>query len=73
MSKEEDKLARYTRVFEFFFPEVLFNFAPGISRIFGWMVYIQEIQQPSEFLETFPGNLCTICRSFQIFERGKKV
>ena len=28
-------------------------------------VCIQEIQQPSEFLETFPGNLCTICRSFQ--------
>lgn len=34
MSEEEDKLARCTRVFEFFFfPGVLFNFSPGISRI----------------------------------------
>ena len=40
-----------------------FNFAPGISRI-----RISEIQQLSEFLETFVGNICTICRCFQIFE-----
>ena len=73
MSREEDKLTRHIRVFEFFFPEVLFNFAPGISRIFGLMVLIPEIQQLAEFLETFPGNFCTICSSFQIFAKGKKV
>ena len=39
-----------------FFP---FNFAPGISRIFGWMVRISEIQQFSEFLETIQGNFWT--------------
>ena len=35
---------------ETFFPEVffLFNFAPGISRIFGRKVRISEIQQLSE-------------------------
>ena len=44
------------------------NFAPGISRIFGWIVRISKIQQLSEFLETFPGNFCTVCRCFQIFE-----
>ena len=55
---------------ETFFPEVffLFNFAPGISRIFGRKVRISEIQQLSEFLETFPGNFWVICRCFQIFE-----
>ena len=37
--------ARYTQIFEIFFPEVFFpfNFAPGISTIFGWMVGISEI------------------------------
>ena len=51
------------------FPEVFFPFyfAQGISKIFGWMVRISEIQQFPEFLETFPGNFCTICRCFQIF------
>ena len=36
-----------------FFP---FHFAPGIPRFFGWMVRIAEIQQFSEFLESFPGH-----------------
>ena len=55
--QKDDTLARYTQL-ETFFPEVfvLFNFAPGISRIFGRKVRISEIQQLSEFLETFPGN-----------------
>ena len=42
-----------------FFP---FHFAPGIPRFFGWMVRIAEIQQFPEFLESFPGHFCTICR-----------
>ena len=60
----------YTQIFENVFPEVLFpfNYAPGKSRIFGWMVRISAIQQFPEFLETFPGNVCIICRWFQIFE-----
>ena len=29
------------------------------------MVHISEIQHLSEFLETFPGHFCTICRCFQ--------
>ena len=45
-----------------------FYFASGIFKIFGSMVRISEIQQFPEFLETFPGNFCTICRCFQIFE-----
>ena len=48
-----------------FFP---FHFAPGIPRFFGWMVRISEIQQFSEFLESFAGHFCTICRCFQFFE-----
>ena len=41
----------------FFFAEVFFpfNFAPGISVIFGWIVCISEIQQFPEFLKTFAG------------------
>ena len=38
----------------FFFP---FSFAPGISRIFRWMVRFLEIEQFSDFLETFPGKI----------------
>ena len=55
---------------ENFFPNVFlpFNFAPGISRIFGWIVHLWEIQQFLEFLGTYPGNFCTICRCSQIFE-----
>ena len=70
--KVEENLARYTKIFEFFpgglnfFP---FKFAPAISRLFGWMVRISDIQQLSEFLETFPGNFCTIYHlCLQIFE-----
>ena len=51
---------RYTQIFE---KNLHGSFAPGISRI-----RISEIQQLSEFLETFVGNFCTICRCFQIFE-----
>ena len=60
-SEKEDNLARYTQIFENFVPEVFlpFYFAPGISRIFGWMVRISEIQQFSEFLETIQGNFWT--------------
>ena len=35
------------------------------------MVHISEIQHLSEFLETFPGHFCTICRCFQ-FSNGKR-
>ena len=55
MFKKEGNLASYIQLFENFFPEVFFpfNFAPGISRIFGEMVRISEIKQFLEFLETF--------------------
>ena len=45
ISKKGDNLARYTQIFEIFSSEVLFpfNFASGISRIFGWMVGVSEI------------------------------
>ena len=45
ISKQGDNLARYTQIFEIFSPEIFFpfNFAPGVSRIFGWMVGISEI------------------------------
>ena len=51
-----------------FFPEVFFpfNFAPGVFRLS--VSAISEIQQFPEFLETFPGNFCTIWLCFQIFE-----
>ena len=47
---------------KFFFP---FIFAPGISRIFGRMVRISDIQQ---IPESFLGNFCTIFLCFQILE-----
>ena len=64
------KRSRYTQIFEKNSPEVFFTFyfAPGISKIFGWTVRISEIQQFPKFLETFPGNICTICLFFQILE-----
>ena len=69
ISKKEENLSRYTQILgnfpEVFFP---FNFVPWISRIFDWMVRILEIQQFPELLETFPENVCTICRCFQLFE-----
>ena len=68
--QKQGNRARYTQIFEIFFSEVFFpfNFAPGKSRIFGWMPPNSEIQQFPEFLETFRGNFCTICRRFQILE-----
>ena len=47
ISKKEGSLARFTQIvgnvfLEVFFP---FNFSPGISRIFAWMVRISQIQQ----------------------------
>ena len=71
--QKQGNLARYTQIFEIFFPELFFpfNFAAGKSKIFGWMAPNSEIQQFPEFLKTFPGNLCTICRRFQILERRR--
>ena len=71
--KNRGKPREVYRNFRIFFPEVLnffpFKFAPAISRFFGWMVRISDTQQLSEFLETFPGNFCTIYhRYLQIFE-----
>ena len=60
ISKQEVNFARYSQIFEKFFS--------GISRIFGWMARISEIQQFPEVMETFPGNFCIICRCFQFFE-----
>ena len=45
-----------------------FDFHPGISGIFGWMVCFSEIQQFPYFLELFPGNFRTICPSFENLE-----
>ena len=47
ISKKEGSPARFTQIvgnvfLEVFFP---FNFSPGISRIFAWMVRISQIQQ----------------------------
>ena len=49
--------------FENFFPGsfLSIHFCSRISRIFGWMVHISEIQK-------FSGNFYRICRCFQIFE-----
>ena len=66
-SIKRTNFGRYTQIFEIFFLEVFFPFIFAAG-IIGWMVSILEIQQFPEFLETFPGNFCTICRSFQIFE-----
>ena len=66
--QREANLARCTQIFGNFFPKVFFpfNFAPGISRIFGLVIRISQIQQFLWFLETFPQNVCTICHCFQI-------
>ena len=55
ISKKEDNHARYTQVFVFF-PGIVLSIqlcSPIFFRVFGWMVYISEIQQFPEFLETF--------------------
>ena len=66
-----DNLARYTQIFGNFFPEVFFpfNFAPGISRIFGRKVRISEIQQLSKFLETFQGKFLYHLPLFPNFQK----
>ena len=46
---------------------VSFDFPPGISGIFGWMVRFAEILQFPDFLETLPGNFRTIYHRFEIF------
>ena len=45
--QSEANLARCTQSFGNFFLKVFFpfNFAPGISRIFGWVIRISQIQQ----------------------------
>ena len=70
ISKKRTTLRGIPKFLETFFPEGFFpfNFVPESSRIFGWMVPISEIQKFPEFLETFLGKVCTICRSFQILE-----
>ena len=69
-SGKEDNLLKYTQTFEKFFLEISvpFDFHPGISGIFGWMVCFSEIQQFPYFLELFPGNFRTICPCFENFE-----
>ena len=52
--------------FENFWPEISVPFYFPLG-IFGWMVRISETQQFSDFPETFPGNLRTICARFEIF------
>ena len=56
--KRGQPLARYTQIFENFFPEVSFpfNFCRGISWIFSWMVRISETNRFPEIMETFPEN-----------------
>ena len=65
--QKEANLARYTQIFRNFSPKFFFPFifASGISRIFGRMVRISDIQQIPEF---FLGNFCTIFLCFQILE-----
>jgi len=70
VSIKEDNLAWYTQIFvtfsrKFFFHSTLLA---EISRNFGWVVRISEIQPFPGFLETCPENFCTICRCFQNFE-----
>ena len=65
--QKEANFARYTQIFRNFSPKFFFPFifAPGISRIFGRMVRISDIQQ---IPESFLGNFCTIFLCFQILE-----
>ena len=42
---------------------------PEFSRIFGWMVRFSEIHQFPEFLETFPGNFCSIIAAGSKFSK----
>ena len=69
-SGKEDNLVRYTQIFEKIFLEISvpFDFHPGISGIFGWVVRFSEIQQFPYFLELFLGNFRTICPRFENFE-----
>ena len=53
--QREANLARCTQIFGNFFPKVFFpfNFAPGISRIFGLVIRISQIQQFLYFWKLF--------------------
>ena len=70
ISEKKDYLLRYPKIFENVSLEISvpFNFHPGISRVFGWMVRFSEIQQFPDFLELFLGNFCTIWPGFENFE-----
>ena len=52
---------RRTQIFEIFLISVPFDFTLGV---FGWIVRYSDILQ---FVETFPGCILTICRSFESF------
>ena len=67
--QKQGNLAKYTQIFESFRGSFLsIQLYSRKARIFGWIVLISEIQLFPEFLETFSGKFCTICRRFQIFE-----
>ena len=61
ISIKEDNLARYTQIFEIFYPEVFFplNFAPGISRIF-FDALSKFSKVLMEYMESAP-RMLTIC------------
>lgn len=58
ISRKEDNLIRFTQIFKkcLLGISVPFDFLSGVSGIFCLMVYISEIQQLSDFPETFQGN-----------------
>lgn len=58
ISRKEDNLIRFAQIFKkcLLGISVPFDFLSGVSGIFCLMVYISEIQQLSDFPETFQGN-----------------
>jgi len=58
ISRKEDNLIRFAQIFKKYLLgiSVPFDFLSGVSGIFCLMVYISEIQQLSDFPETFQGN-----------------
>ena len=65
------KIPKFPNFWQKFFRTVSFHstLLPEFSRIFVWMVRFSEIHQFPEFLETFPGNFCTIIAAGSKFSK----
>ena len=68
ISKKRTRLRGIPKFSKKFYWQFSFH-STFLPKFLEFSVCILEIQQFPEFLETFPGNFCTICHFFQTFKR----